>query len=165
MLYFCDICLQTVPLLNIRKYISKQGKEYIKAPDPRNPLHAKIFSAAELYGEKKKLGYINVILESKTSENVISTLSGNHISSLAITAFPAIIILSLLIIIFYFTRIRKSFDRIIDVLQRFEGGLIQVSIILDNQNLVFSIANIGKPLPEDLLRWINNLKASTGLLN
>lgn len=45
------------------------------------------------------------------------------------------------------------------------GGSIQISIILDNQNLIFSIANTGSPLPEDLLQWINNVRKDSSLLN
>ncbi len=117
-----EIKLWTIPLGNINNYIASEGKAYIKAPDPRDPLHSKIFSAAAVYGKTKKLGYIYVILESKTSENIISTLFGSHISSLAVTVFAVIIVLSLLISAFYLTRIRKSFDRMIRVLQRFESG-------------------------------------------
>lgn len=117
-----EIKLWKIPLRNINNYIASEGKAYIKAPDPRDPSYQKIFSAAAVYGKTKKLGYIYVILESKTSENIISTLFGNHISSLAVTAFAVIIVLSLLISAFYLARIRKSFNRLIGVLQRFESG-------------------------------------------
>ncbi|MEJ7768508.1 MAG: HAMP domain-containing sensor histidine kinase [Chitinophagaceae bacterium] len=45
-----------------------------------------------------------------------------------------------------------------------EGGTIQVSIVLDNENLIFSVANTGSPLPQDLLQWINSFKENHGLL-
>jgi signal transduction histidine kinase len=44
------------------------------------------------------------------------------------------------------------------------GGSIQVSIVLDANNLVFSIANTGSPMPDDLLQWINTFKDDNSLL-
>ncbi len=117
-----EIKLWKVPLASIDTYIARKGKEYIKAADPKDPDEPKIFSAATVYGKTKKLGYIYVVLGSKSSENVISTLLDSHITSLALKAFAAIVALSIIITIIYLSRIRKSFTRLIGVLQRFEGG-------------------------------------------
>lgn len=45
------------------------------------------------------------------------------------------------------------------------GGNIEISIIPDDKKLIFSIANTGNPLPEDLLQWINDSKDDTNVLN
>jgi signal transduction histidine kinase len=44
------------------------------------------------------------------------------------------------------------------------GGTIQVSIVLDANHLVFSIANTGNPMPDDLIQWINTFKEDNTLL-
>jgi K+-sensing histidine kinase KdpD len=45
------------------------------------------------------------------------------------------------------------------------GGKVEISLQPDHQNLIFSIANTGEPLPEDLLQWINHFKDDNSLLN
>ena len=82
-----NVQLWQVSLENVKKYIAAQGKEYIKAPDPRDPLHPKIFSAAEVSGKKGKLGYIYVILGSKQYGNIMNQLFSSHISKLVVIAF------------------------------------------------------------------------------
>jgi len=44
------------------------------------------------------------------------------------------------------------------------GGSIQISIQVDNKQLMFSIANEGSALPDDLLLWINNAGGDKSLL-
>jgi K+-sensing histidine kinase KdpD len=46
-----------------------------------------------------------------------------------------------------------------------QGGIIQVSIVVENKDLIFQIENSGNPLPEDLLQWINHFKDEGNLLN
>lgn len=117
-----DIRLWKVPLNNLQTYIRDSGKNYIKAPDPKDPGNSKIFSASEVVESGAKLGYIYVILGSKESENIIDVLLSSHISNLAIKTFIAIILLSIVISFIYLNRIRRSFNRMIDVLERFEQG-------------------------------------------
>ena len=63
------IKLWTIPLANIQKHIQSKGEDYIKGPDPKNPSEQKVFSAAEVYNNGKKLGYIYVILGGNTYSN------------------------------------------------------------------------------------------------
>ena len=44
-----------------------------------------------------------------------------------------------------------------------ENGQIQVSLILENDELFFKIQNSGNPLPSDLLEWINNFEEDNPL--
>lgn len=155
-----EIKLWNIPLTNIRKYISEQGKVYIKAPDPKAPDNPKIFSAAEVVEAHKKLGYIYVILGSNRSENIMSLLLNIHISSLAIKAFIIIIILSLLISFFYFMRIRKSFRGLINVLQRFENGDYTARFPIKNKD-DFEPVTVAFNKMADLLSYnINSLTKS-----
>lgn len=155
-----DIKLWAVPLANIHKYIAARGQEYVKAADPKDPAQPKIFSAAEVYGKAKKLGYIYVVLGSKSSENIISTLLDSHIGSLAIQAFAAIIILSLIISIFYLTRIRKSFNRMIDVLQRFEGGDYTARFQISDRDDLAPVTNAFNKMADLLSSTITSLTRS-----
>jgi methyl-accepting chemotaxis protein len=149
-----------IPLDNINRYILSKGNEYLKAPDPRDPTHSKIFSAAEVYGNKKKLGYIYVILGSQTSESVISMLLSTHISNLAIKAFAAIIVLSILISLFYLTRIRRSFNRLTTVLQRFEGGDYEARFPVNDQDDLAPVTSAFNKMADLLSRTISSLTRS-----
>jgi signal transduction histidine kinase len=117
-----EILQWMVSLVPIKKYIETKGEEYIKGTDPKDPGQSKIFSASEVKDKSGPLGYIYVILGSKKSESIIDLLYGNHIISLAIMAFIAIILLSFLVSFIYLRRMRKHFGQMIDVLERFENG-------------------------------------------
>ena len=117
-----EIKLWKIPLANINKYITSKGQEYIKAPDPRDPSYSKIFSAAEVMSNSKKLGYIYVILGSNEYRNVSDMLFSSHISNLAIKAFIFIIVLSIAFSLLYIQRIQKSFNRMLNVLEKFQQG-------------------------------------------
>jgi signal transduction histidine kinase len=155
-----EIRLWSIPLANIHQYIAAKGQKYIKAPDPRDPSRSKIFSAAEVRGKVKRLGYIYVILTSKSAENVMSTLLDSHISSLTIKAVAAIILLSLLISMFYLMRLRKSFNRMIDVLQRFEGGDYTVRFHEGEQDDLAPVGHAFNKMAGLLSQNINNLTKS-----
>ncbi|MEJ7680998.1 MAG: HAMP domain-containing sensor histidine kinase [Segetibacter sp.] len=44
-----------------------------------------------------------------------------------------------------------------------ENGIIQVSVIVENNKLFFKIHNTGSPLPNDLLEWINKSEEESKL--
>ncbi len=111
-----------IDLLPIRKYIATKGEQYVKGTDPKDPASAKIFSAAEVQHETKRLGFIYVILDSKKSEGVMDLIFGSHILNLAIKAIVVVILLSLIFSFLYLRRIRKNFGQMISVLERFENG-------------------------------------------
>ncbi|MDQ6815663.1 MAG: HAMP domain-containing histidine kinase, partial [Bacteroidota bacterium] len=109
-----------LPLKNINRLIESKGQEYITGPDPRDPANPKIFSASTVHGTTKTLGYIYVILGS--NKKVINTLYTSYFGNLLIKVFTAIIVLSILFSIIYLRRIRKRFNRMIGVLERFQNG-------------------------------------------
>jgi signal transduction histidine kinase len=111
-----------IPLPPIRTYIAAKGEKYIRNTDPRDPDHSKIFSAAEVYETKKSLGYIYVILGSEKSKGITDLIFGSHILNLAIRAFVIIILLSFVLSFIYLKRIRRNFQQMISVLERFESG-------------------------------------------
>lgn len=154
------IKLWKIPLPNIDKYIATQGKEYIKAPDPKHPAELKIFSAAEVFGDKAKLGYIYVIFGSESSENLMSMYLGSHIANLAIKAFAAIFIISVALSIFYLTRIRRSFNRLIDVLQRFEGGDYSARFQINEQDELAPVTHAFNKMADLLSQNIHTLTSS-----
>ncbi|MEO7768487.1 MAG: HAMP domain-containing sensor histidine kinase [Ferruginibacter sp.] len=115
-----DIRLWTLPLKNIKKLIDSKGEEYIKGPDPKDPSVQKIFSAAEVNIKTKKLGYIYVILGS--NEHATKTLYNSYLGSLLSKAFGVIIAVSIIFSLIYIRRIQRSFNRLIDVLNKFQYG-------------------------------------------
>ncbi len=155
-----EIRLWNIPLTNITSYIASEGKKYIKGPDPKDPAHPKIFSAAEVYGEKKKLGYIYAILGSKSSESAISTLLDSHISNLATKAFAVIIILSLIITTFYISRLQRRFGRMVAVLKQFEEGDYSARLPADGQDDLAPVTNAFNKMTDLLSKNIDSLKES-----
>jgi signal transduction histidine kinase len=115
-----DIIQWVLPLNNIKELISSQGKEYIKGPDPKDPENPKIFSAAEVWDNGNKLGYIYVILGS--NNDVTQTLYNSYFSGLIIKVSLTIFILSILLTFFYINRFQKRFNQMIIILERFQNG-------------------------------------------
>jgi len=155
-----EIRLRNIPLANLKKYIASQGQKYIKAPDPKAPDESKIFSAAEVIDNGRKLGYIYVILGSNRSEDIMNMLLGAHISNLAITVFAAVILLSIIISIFYLTSIQKSFNRMIDVLRRFESGDYTARFEIKDQDDLAPVTQAFNKMADLLSYNINRLTKS-----
>lgn len=115
-----EIKLWTIPLENIKKLIASKGAIYIKGPDPKNISEPKIFSAAEVKAKTRNLGFIYVILTS--NKNVTDILYLSYISRLLVIAFCVIIGLSIIFSFVYLNRVQRSFNRMIDVLEKFQNG-------------------------------------------
>ena len=155
-----EIKLKNISLDNIKKYIARQGQEYIKAPDPREPSDPKIFSAAEVFGKQKKLGYIYVILGSKQYESIMDLLLSSHTSNLAIRSFVVIILLSIIISLFYLNRIKKKFNQVIGVLEKFEQGDYNARFKIKEQDELTPITHAFNKMADLLSSTINSLTKS-----
>ncbi len=116
------IKLRQIPLDNIHKLIASKGKEYVTSPDPKDPQHNKIFSAAEVIKRGKKLGYIYVVLGSKEYNNISELLFTSHAATLAIEAFAIIIILSFIISFYYIKRLQRRYSAVLSVLEEYKKG-------------------------------------------
>jgi signal transduction histidine kinase len=115
-----DIRLWNVPLQHIQKLIESKGEKYIKGADPKDPSNPKIFSAAEVNGKTKKLGYIYVILSS--NQQVTKTLYNSYLGSLLLKALFVVIAVSVIFSFIYINRIKRGFNQMIPVFDRFEKG-------------------------------------------
>lgn len=129
-----EILQWTVSLPPIEHYIQSNGENYIKGTDPKDPHNQKIFSAAAVKGGYGTLGYIYVILGSKKSESIIDLLYGSKIINLAILAFILILLLSFIVSFILLNRMRKNFDQMVTVLERFENGDYTARFNLKNQD-------------------------------
>ncbi len=116
------IKLHRIPLGNINKLIASKGEDYTVSPDPKDPSHDKIFSAAEVIKGKKKLGYIYVILGSKKYNNTTELLFTSHAGTLALEAFCIIIIASFIISMYYVKRLQRRYNAVVGVLDQFRQG-------------------------------------------
>jgi len=120
------IKLHKIPLANITKHIQANGEDYIKGPDPRNPSEQKVFSAAEVNSNGKRLGYIYVIVGGSEYKSATGMIFKSHVFSFAVTALGVIIILSVILSLWYVNRLEKSFTKIILVLNEFMKGDLTV---------------------------------------
>jgi signal transduction histidine kinase len=96
----------------LQRYIETGGLQYIDGPDPRDPDHPKIFSAAAVEGERGKLGYIYVILGNEQYRSVTQMLVNSRVTPVVIGAVTLILALSLLITALYIRRVRRRFELI-----------------------------------------------------
>lgn len=157
-----DIKLWKISLEKIKKYILSEGEEYLKSQDPRDPSNDKIFSAAEVVSDSKRLGFIYVILGSNEYKNVSEMLFKSHVGNLAIKAFAFIIILSIVFSMLYINRIRRSFDSMINVLGKFENGDFQARFKIKEQHELAPITRAFNKMADLLVHNVNRL---TGLEN
>ena len=117
-----SIKLWQIPLDNIHRLIASKGEAFIKSPDPKIPYENKIFSAAEVVSNGRKLGYIYVILGSKEYNTTKDLLISSHITMLALQTFLIIVLISILISWYYIRRLKRKYNSIIEVLQQFQSG-------------------------------------------
>jgi len=155
-----EIKLKNIELDNIKKYIAGDGQEYIKAPDPRDPSDPKIFSAAEVIGKKRKLGYIYVILGSNQYQSIKDLLLSSHISNLVIRSFIVIILLSLIISLLYLNRMKKGFNQMINVLEKFEEGDYNTRYKIKEQDELTPVKHAFNKMADLLSSTINRLTRS-----
>jgi signal transduction histidine kinase len=120
------IKLREIPLTNIRKHIQANGEDYIKGPDPKNPSEQKVFSAAEVNSNGKKLGYIYVIVGGNEYKHATGMLFKSHLIRFAVIAFCLIIIISVILSLLYINRLQKNFKKIILVLNAYMKGNFDV---------------------------------------
>lgn len=117
-----EIKERRIDLLPIKEYIASNGEDYIKNIDPKDPATKKIFSVAEVESGNSTKGYIYIILGSEKSQGIMGLLFESHILNLAIKAFIVILILSIIVSLLYLRRMKKNFNQMVTVLERFEQG-------------------------------------------
>lgn len=150
--------LWKLPLKNIKKLIASKGEQYIKGPDPKDPSNDKIFSAAEVKGKIRNLGYIYVILGSNKS--VKNILFSNYVGNFVIEVFCVIIVFSIVVAFIYLKRIERSFKDMMLVMERFQNGDLEARFKIKEQNELAEITQTFNKLADLLVFNINRLKSS-----
>jgi signal transduction histidine kinase len=148
----------TLPLANIKKLIASKGQEFIKGPDPKDPLEDKIFSAVEVKGKKRNLGYIYVILGS--NKNVTNLLFSSYVSNFLVKVLCLIIVSSIVAAFIYLKRIERSFNDMMLVLNRFQNGDLQARFKIKEKNELSDITQVFNNLADLLVFNIDRLKKS-----
>ncbi len=152
------IKLWHIPLDNINKLIASKGTAYITSPDPKDPQHSKIFSAAEVIKQNKKLGYIYVILGSKAYSNISELLFTSHAGTLALEAFALIIIASFAISFYYIRRLQRRYSTVVSVLNEYKQGNFTARFT-ENKNDEFTpVTSSFNAMAELLSHHISQLK-------
>lgn len=155
-----EIKERTIELSPIKEYIAADGDTYIKNTDPKDPATRKIFSAAEVESGNSTKGYIYIILGSKKSEGIMGLLFGSHILNLAIKAIIVILILSIVISLLYLRRMKKNFNRMIAVLDRFEAGDYNARFNAKQTDELKPVTHAFNKMADLLTASINKLKRS-----
>jgi len=152
------IRLWKIPLQNIQKHIQLNGADYIKGPDPKHPDIQKVFSAAEVINNGKKLGYIYVILAGNEYNNATRMLFGSQVASFAIIAVCVIIVLSVVLTYWYVNRLQRSFKKIIAVLNEYMNGDLNVRFEMNEEDEFAPITRSFNKMATSLSYNIERLK-------
>ncbi len=152
------IKLWQIPLHNINKLILSKGTAYITSPDPKDPTQNKIFSAAEVIKDSKKLGYIYVILGSKQYNNTSELLFSSHAGTLALEAFALIVIASFAISFYYIKRLQRRYSAVVNVLNEYKQGNFDARFNEDNNDEFTPVTSSFNTMAELLSHHINQLK-------
>jgi signal transduction histidine kinase len=144
----------------LQRYIQSGGLQHIDGPDPRDPDHSKIFSAAVVEGERGKLGYIYVILGNEQYRSVTQMLMNSRVTPMVLGAVMFILALSLVITVLYINRWRRRFEEMMVVLGRFRQGDFSARFALrENDELELVTGSFNK-MADLLLDNIHRVTAS-----
>jgi len=144
----------------LQRYIQSGGLRYIIGPDPRDPDHPKIFSAAVVEGENGRLGYIYVILGNEQYRTVTQMLMNSRVTPVVLGAVMFILAFSLLVTVWYIHRFRRRFDDMMVVLNKFRQGDFTARFALrENDELELVTGSFNK-MADLLLDNIDRVTAS-----
>ena len=87
-----EVKSRQIPLDHILRYLRSKGMQHIDGPDPRDPGHPKIFSAAAVEGDSGRLGYIYVVLGSAQYRSVTQMLYDSAVTPAVLGTAAAILI-------------------------------------------------------------------------
>jgi signal transduction histidine kinase len=127
-----EIKSPVIPLTGIHRYLESGGTRHISGPDPRDPAHRKIFSAAAVEGEGGLLGYIYVVLGNQQYRSVTQMLYSSQVTPTVLITVAVVLTISLLLTILYLRRMRVRFDELVGVMgKRFREGDFIVNLSHD----------------------------------
>lgn len=149
-----------LPLQQLQAYIAAGGKQYIKGPDPRDPGHDKIFSAAVVQRNGKTIGYIYVILAGAEARSVAALLLSNNVLLLLLLALPCVILASVFLSFLYVRRIQRRFNKVVAVLDRFQQGDFEARFPIHLQDGLSPVKNAFNTMADMLVYHINQLTKS-----
>jgi signal transduction histidine kinase len=144
----------------LQRYIRSGGLHYINGPDPRDPDHPKIFSAASVEGSSGRLGYIYVILGNQQYRSVTQMLVNSRVTPMVLGAVMFILALSLLITVLYIHRFRRRFNDILAVLNKFREGDFTARFAEREKDELELVTGSFNKLADLLLDNINRVTAS-----
>lgn len=149
-----------VELQPVLKYLSANGRLFIKGEDPRDSGTEKIFSAAEVNLNGSLLGYIYVILDSKEFRHASAELYNEHISKLLLNAFLFVIVGSVIITWLYARRVDKRLNNMISILDKFNHGDYNARFASDTNNEFAVFTNSFNRVADLLGENMSDLKRS-----
>lgn len=129
-----------VPTDKIKIYL-KDNLHLIRNIDPRDPETPKIFSAAQVKVDHQKIGYIYIVLASKEYRNVAEFVFKSQVGGWATKVFFMIIFATIIFSLLYISRLQRSYNRVIHVLDQFKNGDLNVRFDTKENDEFFPIAD------------------------
>lgn len=138
----------------------ENNNAFVKGEDPRNPGIHKVFSAAEILDDGKKVGYIYVILSGDQYATVASMLNDSFKMKLATKTILIILVATFFIgmlIIWFLTR---NLNKIISTVKDFERGNTKARIHLKSKGELSVLTNNFNSMADTVEKNINDLKSA-----
>ncbi len=116
--------LERIELAPIRDFLSGSVPLPIRGPDPRDPGHPKIFSAAEVPGSGGD-GYLYVILQGEQYRSLLEVLRGSGIMRIAVGSLALVSVFALAVGLILFRSITRRITALDGAMARFRsaGGM------------------------------------------
>lgn len=123
-----EIKLQQVGLEPITHFIKSGGKEFAMGDDPKNPAAHKAFSAAEVFSNNKKMGFLYIVMEGEEFKNAADFVFGSYMLKLALRSTSITLVAAALISIFALGFITRNIRKISSAVRKFKNGDLNARI-------------------------------------
>ncbi|WP_081652300.1 sensor histidine kinase [Cyclobacterium qasimii] len=155
---FGEVKLERLNLDPIHQFIDNK-EEFIKGEDPRNPGVHKIFSAASIINNDKKVGYIYIILASEEYTSVTDMLAHNYQIKLATKAVLITLLAAIIIGFFVIWYLTKNVNKISAAVNRFKHGDLSSRIHLKSKGELSVLANNIDSMADTIVSNINEIRS------
>jgi signal transduction histidine kinase len=158
-----SVKLKSVPLKQIKEFISADEEIFLLSDDPKNPGKEKPFSAAEVLQDGKLKGYIYVILGGQQYENASQLLFGSYILRLGVRSMIIALLAATIIGFFAIGFIIRNLKKIIMVIRDFQNGNLNARIKMKSKGELREFAESFNDMADTITSNIDKIKRMDGL--
>lgn len=154
-----EVKLEKVGTGPIEAFIQAEARQgIIEGDDPRNPGEQKIFSAAPIFENEVKIGYVYIVLASQTYVSATRQVLGSYILSLTFKTVLGILLTSLALGMLAFWFFTKRLNKVVATMQDFKAGQLESRLEKEGGKEFSLIADTFNEMADTLQKNIEQLK-------